>query len=266
MTKKKKRGIILLIIGIILSYYLLSNAEIVDEIFPEVIAFLMVLSSIMAIVIGILFIASKSVEEQQIEYHQIDEENKNLAKYFHKKAYITYFIFTINIIIFIIVLYLNNDNLIMDLAISKEGILKGRIYEFITYMFIHTDDLHICCNMMFLLYFGSKVENILGYKKYLLLYFLSGIVGGTFVCLFSNNLVIGASGSLYGIIGSLLVIAIINKDKMQMLLKKTILPIIICSIIESVVFTGVSLSCHIGGLITGIIFIIITNKEKYILK
>lgn len=265
MTKKKKRGICLLIFGLILSYILLSNAEIIDEIFPEFLAFIIVLLGIMCIVIGILFITSKTEIEYQIEYNKTNEENKKLAKYFNKKTYITYLILALNIIAYILTLFINDD-IILKLAISKEGIMHGRIYEFITYMFIHTDEFHVLCNMLFLLYFGSKVESLIGSKKYFLLYLISGIVGGIFACLFSNNPVIGASGSLYGILGSLLIIAIINKDKMAMLLSKTLMPIIIYSVIESLIFVGISLSAHLGGLISGILFIIISGKDKYKLK
>lgn len=266
MTKKRKRGICLLIIGIILFYILLSNVEIIDELFPEALAFMMVLSSIMCIVMGILFITSKTVEEHISEYRKTRKENKVLAKYFNKKNYITYIILVINIIAFILTLFINDDKFILNFAISKEGILSGKVYEFITYMFLHTDALHISFNMLILLIFGCKLESLIGYKKYIFLYFISGIVGGLFVCFFSSSAVIGASGSLYAIIGALLIITTINKDKMEMLLNKTIVPLIIYSIIESLIFRGVSLSCHIGGLIAGIFFIIITGKEKYKLK
>jgi membrane associated rhomboid family serine protease len=54
---------------------------------------------------------------------------------------------------------------------------KFRIYQFITYMFMHDSRniMHILLNMLALYMFGSVVENVWGGKKFLTFYILTGL-------------------------------------------------------------------------------------------
>ncbi len=53
---------------------------------------------------------------------------------------------------------------------------KFRIYQFITYMFMHDSSgfMHIFLNMLALYMFGSVIENVWGGKKFLIFYLLTG--------------------------------------------------------------------------------------------
>lgn len=53
-----------------------------------------------------------------------------------------------------------------------------RIYQFVTYMFIHAGLMHIFGNMLGLYVFGPLLEYFLGAKKFLILYFVCGIGAG----------------------------------------------------------------------------------------
>lgn len=77
-------------------------------------------------------------------------------------------------------------------------------YQLITYMFFHADFTHILFNMYGLYLFGSLVAPILGRKRFLILYFLSGICGAVFHLLANWNSqpvvpTVGASGALFGV-------------------------------------------------------------------
>ena len=50
-----------------------------------------------------------------------------------------------------------------------------RPWQIITHMFMHGNEIHLLFNMIGLWMFGSVVEQILGKKKFLILYFVSGI-------------------------------------------------------------------------------------------
>jgi len=111
------------------------------------------------------------------------------------------------------------------LSISNYWLLKGAFipililnpyqwYRFITSMFLHAGLFHIFFNMLYLYYFGKAVEMVLGGRRYLLLYFASGILADLFHMAFipiegpASAVVpaIGASGAISGILGSYLVL------------------------------------------------------------
>lgn len=52
---------------------------------------------------------------------------------------------------------------------------KFRIYQFITYMFMHGSFMHIFFNMFAVWMFGAAVENVWGPKKFLIFYIITGL-------------------------------------------------------------------------------------------
>ncbi|WP_185873371.1 rhomboid family intramembrane serine protease [Blattabacterium cuenoti] len=69
---------------------------------------------------------------------------------------------------------------------------KFRIYQIFTHMFIHSKHLflHIIFNMLALFMFGIQVESFLGFKKFIILYFLSGILAAFIQILFNTSLIL----------------------------------------------------------------------------
>jgi len=79
----------------------------------------------------------------------------------------------------------------------------------ITYMFLHTDLLHLASNMMFLWVFGDNVEDAMGHAKYLAFYVLCGIAAALVHSLASPTSrlpLMGASGAVAGTIAAYLIL------------------------------------------------------------
>jgi len=78
------------------------------------------------------------------------------------------------------------------------------VWQPVTYMFMHGDFFHLFMNMFVLWMFGSEMESLWGKKEFLKYYFITGIGSGLIWALFNLNnplsLLIGASGSIYGIL------------------------------------------------------------------
>lgn len=75
-----------------------------------------------------------------------------------------------------------------------------RPWTIVTYMFLHAGLAHLIFNMIGLYFFGPRVEERLGGRQFLGLYFVSGIAGALLSVPFSPNaLIVGASGALFGI-------------------------------------------------------------------
>lgn len=78
-------------------------------------------------------------------------------------------------------------------------------WRFVTSMFLHGGVGHLVLNLFAFLLFGSILEKFIGWKKFLLVFFVSGI----FANLFSVNFYfssLGASGAIFGVIGALIII------------------------------------------------------------
>ena len=96
------------------------------------------------------------------------------------------------------------------LALTPIVVVRYRFYwQFVTYMFLHGNILHILFNMLALFIFGTQLEHRLGSSEFLIYYFLTGIGSG--LTIFVVNLylyggqlagipVVGASGAIYGLL------------------------------------------------------------------
>jgi membrane associated rhomboid family serine protease len=74
-----------------------------------------------------------------------------------------------------------------------------RPWTLITYMFLHAGTLHLLFNMLGLYFFGPRLEEELGGRDFLLLYFISGIAGALLSFVTPNAWIVGASGAIFGV-------------------------------------------------------------------
>ena len=82
-------------------------------------------------------------------------------------------------------------------------------WTLVTYMFLHTDVIHLASNMMFLWVFGDNVEDAMGHIKYLAFYLLCGVAAAlaqTMMQPTSQLPLIGASGAVAGTIAAYLIL------------------------------------------------------------
>ena len=118
-------------------------------------------------------------------------------------------------------------NILFFFIVSLISIFYPEIFEFvalqpskiiempwalITSMFMHANPLHLFMNMFSLLFLGGFLERIIGKRRFLTLYFLSGLLGSilyilAFYLTGANDLpAVGASGAIFGLGGMLAVI------------------------------------------------------------
>ena len=185
--------------------------------------------------------------------HTNEEKNKKMEKIFSmKKPFITYTIMAICIIVFVIDV-ITNGFLTMAGANSALFVKLGQYWRLITCMFLHADIIHLLCNMYALYVVGPRVEDFFGKKKFLLIYFLSGISGSLLSLGLNNNVVsVGASGAIFGLFGALLYFGYSYRGYVGAMIKSQILPAILVNLAISFM-PGIDLWGHVGGLIGGII-------------
>ena len=88
---------------------------------------------------------------------------------------ITHNIIIINIVVFILTYVLQTDMMYRYLAAFYPFSPFFHSWQIITHMFMHGSFMHILFNLMTLYSFGPVLEQVLGDKKYVLLYFVSGL-------------------------------------------------------------------------------------------
>ena len=84
--------------------------------------------------------------------------------------------------------------------------LRERPWTLVTHIFLHGGFMHFLINMFVLLFFAPTLERKIGSVKFLLIFFLSGIFAGIGYSLTSDVPSLGASGAVYGILGTLAVL------------------------------------------------------------
>lgn len=63
-------------------------------------------------------------------------------------------------------------------GLSRDGLKEGKIWQILTFQFMHSGLLHLLFNCLGLFFFGRTVEETLGTRSFLKLYFLAGTAGG----------------------------------------------------------------------------------------
>ncbi len=79
------------------------------------------------------------------------------------------------------------------------GFMLVRPWTVVTYMFLHADLAHLFFNMLGLFFFGPRLEARLGGRRFLALYFVSGITGALLSLLTPGAAILGASGATFGV-------------------------------------------------------------------
>ncbi|HEV2394810.1 MAG TPA: rhomboid family intramembrane serine protease [Verrucomicrobiae bacterium] len=194
---------------------------------------------------------------------------------FDARRSITVLLLMVNVAVFVLQLALQqftsfpvNDYF----ALSLDGLKHGYVWQLITYEFMHVGVLHLLFNCWAIYVFGQEVEEALGRKAFVALYFSSGIIGGlvqTLAGLFLGRWfaapVLGASAAAFGLVAAF---ALLFPDRVILLF--FIIPIrakyllVLCGVLVVIGLlspenstTGVHIAdaAHLGGMLTGLAFV-----------
>lgn len=217
---------------------------------------------------------------KQIFENSVQENGVNIkhnGPNFLKKKIPTLIIILINIVIFIItqVVIMNitntvrassngiseeivnaiNNSVLTDFgALSKELIQQGQVWRLLTCAFLHSNLVHIACNMYSLYIIGPQIQQIYGTKRYLFVYFISCITSSSLSYLMGNyRISVGASGGIFGLMGALLAFAIIERHRIDKKNISSLMQIIVINLFIGLSIKNIDNFGHIGGLLGGIL-------------
>lgn len=135
-------------------------------------------------------------------------------------------------------------------------------YRLFTSMFLHGGIEHLFNNMLVLLVLGINLEPVLGKLRYTVIYIASGIFGAILSCLFTNGMTgsVGASGAIFGLSGAMLALVLFYRKQVPQLSLRRVIFMCVSSLYGGFTSISVDNAAHMGGLISGFILVIITNK------
>jgi len=141
------------------------------------------------------------------------------------------------------------------------------VWQIFTYMFLHSPRhlLHIFMNMLFLYWFGTEVERLLGRRRFLFLYLGSGVAGGLSYAMtqYLFGIRIPAIGASAAVMGVLVVYAFHYPSRIILLffvipmtIKWFVLMIVGVDLVYSITTyaDGVAHTAHLGGALFGFLY------------
>ena len=142
------------------------------------------------------------------------------------------------------------------------GVADGAVWKLLSSGFTHLAIVHLLFNMVVLGMLGPQLDRILGTWRFLTLYVAAILGGSVFALVLSDptTFTVGASGGLFGLMGGLLVIALMRRAD-----ARTIMVWIGINVVFTFVGGGsISGQAHLGGLLTGALttFVLMRLAER----
>lgn len=151
--------------------------------------------------------------------------------------------------------YLINDSLVVARLGLQPATLANKPWTIITCMFVHAGWWHFFANMLGLFFLGSYLLRLLGDTRFLVVYFLGGLLGNLLFLLLAPSyaIAVGASGAVYAVGGTLAVM----RPRLKVIIFP--LPIPIDLWIAVIIFMAISFApriawqAHVGGMLLGLV-------------
>jgi len=179
--------------------------------------------------------------------------------HYYKREYQEYFVtYTLLLIILAVFLlitlvetFTNYRNLILLGAKINPLIEAGQYWRLITSVFLHHDFTHLLFNTYALMVLGKYSEKIFNHGKFLIIFLFSGLTGSLFSFIFSQGISVGASGAIFGLLGSIVAYGWKNTFLWRSGLITNLLVVLGINLFFGIIVPGIDNFAHLGGLLGG---------------
>ena len=122
------------------------------------------------------------------------------------RAPMTFTILTVITIVFVFEILngaLTNENVLVAMgSVIPNAVGRGEYWRLLAAMFLHAGWLHWALNCFALLQLGTLYETMFGSVRFTFMYFVTGLIASAASAELSNNVSVGASGAIFGILGA----------------------------------------------------------------
>jgi rhomboid protease GluP len=177
----------------------------------------------------------------------------------------TYILIAINVAIYIYTAILSGNAFSTSIEVQAQWgqynffVFNGWYYQLLTSMFIHASIFHLAGNMLFLLIFGLRGEEMFSLPEFLSIYLLGGLVGNVLSLAFGPNFIsVGASGAIFALFGACVIYG--RGSVRQSILGALVYAFFLFFISSG---EGVNILAHLGGLVFGLLLgYLISTRRK----
>lgn len=175
-----------------------------------------------------------------------------------KRPLLTYGLIAANVAVYGILMVLagfNTDtygSLLMTYGAKVNGqIIAGQPWRLVSSMFFHGGLVHLLINCFSLRAVGSIVETLYGRRWFLAIYGVSGLAGSLASFCFSPYPAVGASGAIFGLLGALLYLGVLDPQFIKKGFGADILGMAVLNLAYGFTASGIDNFAHMGGLAGG---------------
>ncbi len=151
---------------------------------------------------------------------------------------------------------------------------QGEVWRLAASMFLHIGIVHVLVNGWALSQIAPLVEALLGARKLLLLYGVTGLCGSLASVLWHtwrgepNAVSAGASGALFGLIGALIAFLLRRRDRLVPQAKALLSQLVLWAGINAflgLTIPGIDNAAHMGGAVAGLLlgFVLRERRPRY---
>jgi len=187
------------------------------------------------------------------------------------KHKLTWAMIIVNVIVFEIIFSMPDKMLESTFGMLDFSWGNGlQLWRWGTSLFVHADASHLFFNMIALYFFGKVLEEEMEPKKWLLIYFASGLAGNALYGLTSSMPAVGASGCIFGLMGA----AMFRKPAQSIKIYVFPIPLGIIAVLfvlsQAAMASapapgdGIAYMAHIGGLAAGTVLMLYYEPKKFL--
>ena len=177
----------------------------------------------------------------------------------------TYILIALNVVIYIYGAIVGGnamttgESVILQWGQNNLLVFNGWYHQLFTSMFIHASIVHLVGNMLFLLIFGLRGEEMFSLPEFLAIYLVGGLVGNVLSLVFGPNFIsVGASGAIFALFGACVIYG-------RRSMRQSILGALVFAFFLFFINTGegVNILAHLGGLVFGLLigYLIATRRK-----
>jgi rhomboid protease GluP len=134
---------------------------------------------------------------------------------------------------------------------GKIAVNSGRWWTLVTAIYLHGGILHILFNLLWIRQLGPMVEGLYGSARFIIIFTISGILGFILSYLAGTSFTVGASGSIFGLLGALIYYGRSRRGVFGEIIYPQMLTWAVVLFLFGFVFPGIDNFAHLGGFIGG---------------
>jgi rhomboid protease GluP len=177
----------------------------------------------------------------------------------------TYILIALNVVVYIYTSILSGNALQTSIDVQAQWgqynllVFNGWYYQLLTSIFIHASLFHLVGNLLFLLIFGLRGEEMFSLPEFLTIYLVGGLFGNILSLGFGPDFIsVGASGAIFAMFGACVIYG-------RRSVRQSILGALVYAFFLFFINTGagVNIAAHLGGLVFGLLigYLIATRRK-----